>query len=220
MTRWLLPVAVLAVCGLIVSVVGLAHYAGKLGGDPRAALAQPKELEGLAIPEFSLVDQDGKPVTQAILDGRVTVLDFTFTHCPFACPMMNASMIELAGELDKTPVRFLSISVDPEHDTPGVLKKHADELGVDQARWRFLTGDKGAVARIAQGALMFPLQSDTSRTIDLPDGSKMQNIMHPTKFMLIGPDRKVLGIYDYNRDADMRDLALRARAALVAMGTG
>lgn len=215
MRRLLIPLSVVVAVGLVLSVIGLVATYARLRADPaaRAVLEQDQLLEGLAIPAFTLTDQNGQTRTESILDGQVTILDFVFTHCPFACPMMNASMIELTHTLEGTGVRFVSISVDPEHDTPARLKEHAERLAADESRWTFLTGDLDVVRNIIWNALQFELQPDETRTIELPDGSTMTNISHPTRFLLIGPDRKVLGIYNHDFQEEVNKLVRRARLA-------
>lgn len=186
---------------------------------PAAGALQPDPgLEGLAVPEFSLVDQDGRPVDHSIFDGRVTILDFSFTHCPFVCPGMTAAMLGLQSDLAGTRVRFASISVDPERDTPAVLRAHADKLGADTSRWTWMTGDIETVKRIASESLKFEIQEDPSRRIDLPDGSSMSNVMHPSRLFLIGPDRRLVAMYAFNDPDALAALRARATSAAAMLG--
>jgi protein SCO1/2 len=173
---------------------------------------EPETL-GLSVPEFSMTDQAGSTRTQSVLDGRVTVLDFIFTNCPFACPIMTGAMSDLTDRLNGENVQFLSISVDPEHDTPERLTEFARQHGADLSRWTFLTGDSATIHRIVRGSLQFLLQPDTSRTIQTADGRAMNNITHPTKLLLIGPDREVLGMYEPQSEDDLKRLEAKARAA-------
>lgn len=165
------------------------------------------------IPAFSLIDQDGRPQTEALLDGRVTIVDFIFTNCPFACPGMTMEMSGLAESLKGTPVRFASFTVDPQRDTPEQLKQFATEHGADTTRWTLLTGDFDTVKRIAQDTLKFAVSPDTSRPIELDDGTTMANVVHPTKLFLVGPDRRLIAMYEYTNPDDMLALKARAKAA-------
>lgn len=217
MQRLLIPVIVVAAVGLILSIVGLIVTVQR-GGGPGPVVIQPDpSVAGLRIPEFALTDQSGQPRTHEMLDGRVTILDFIFTNCPFACPMMTGAMVELSAGLEGTPVRQLSISVDPERDTPEKLRQYAANNDADPDRWTFLTGDAAEVERIVRDGLQFAIGPDESRPVVLPDGSTMSNIIHPTRLILVGPDRRVLGMYDPNRDEDMRALEAKARAAAKAL---
>jgi cytochrome oxidase Cu insertion factor (SCO1/SenC/PrrC family) len=211
--RWVLIGLIVAGVGLALSCAGLVTMFRRVY-EPTPRVAEPDpQYAGLAVPPFLLVDQDGRKVDEHLFDDRVTVLDFIFTNCPFACPMMTQAMQELALKLARTPVRFVSISVDPAHDTPQRLRGYGTERGIDFKEWTFLTGDEEAVRSIATGALKFALQPDPSRTVYLAEGGTMPNVLHPTQFILVGPDRRVLGIYHSSDPDDLRKLALDARAA-------
>ncbi len=171
-----------------------------------------------AIPAFTLTDQDGKERTEAILDARITVIDFIFTNCPYACPGMTAEMGAAAAALNGTPVRFVSFAVDPERDTPERLRGFAAEHGADLSRWTFLTGPFETTRKIANETLQFELRPDAARPIELPDGTTMNNVVHPTKLLLVGPDRRLIAMYEYSLAEDMLALAARARAAAAELG--
>lgn len=221
MKRLIVPLLVFATVGLILSVVGLVMVSRRMGesaGGVSRVLKPDAVVEGLSVPEFSLVDQDGAPRTHEMLDGRVTIVDFMFTHCPFACPIMTSAMVDLSGELAGTGVRFASFSVDPARDTPERLRQYGAENGADFSRWTFLTGDYATVDRIVRGSLQFALQQDPNTRIPLPGGGEMENIQHPTRLILVGPDRRVLGFYDPNRPDQMELLRARAKAAAGAVG--
>jgi protein SCO1/2 len=201
----------LAAGGLLISLIGLASTARP---EP---IPQDSRLVGLEIPPFQLTDQDGRKVDEHLFDGRITVLDFIFTHCPYACPMMTLAMQDAAKALERTNVHFVSVSVDPAHDTPERMREYADNAGADLKRWEFLTGDAATVRTIVFDALKFALEEDPTRKVTLPGGAQMPNITHPTKLIVIGPDRKVIGIYNSDDPDDraklLRDARGWARAA-------
>lgn len=211
--RWLLLVT-LAVF-LCSGAALLALRSGMRGtGDTSAdPLTPDARVSSLSVPDFTLVDQDGRTVNQDIFKGRVTVVDFFFTHCPFVCPVLTTVMKDVQRELQDTPVRLLSISVDPDHDTPEVLRAYAKDHGADESRWTFLTGERTTVSNIVQNGLQFALGEDPSRPIKLEDGTSMNNVVHPSWFALIGPDRRVLGVYLATVPEDVEALVKRARAA-------
>lgn len=217
MPRWFLPVLVVAVVGLVLSVVGLLTISSRQQAEQGQALKQDDITAGLLIPEFSLTDSTKTPRTQQMLEGEVTVLAFVFTNCPFACPMMGAAMSDLQTRLADTRVRFLSISVDPTRDTPERLAEYARAHGAKPERWSFLTGEIAQVNTILEKALGFKLQQDEANQITLNDGTTMANIVHPTKLLLIGPDRKVLAFFESAIPTDLDALARRARAAAAAL---
>ncbi len=148
----------------------------------------------LSIAEFELVNQDNTPIDTTIFDGELTLLDFMFTHCPLVCPQMTGNMVELQKRLADTRVRTITVSVDPERDTPERLREHAGNFA-DFDRWMFLTGDADAASRLAS-ALSMDLGRNEEFQIDLPGGGSMANIVHPVKFVLVGPDREVLALFD------------------------
>jgi protein SCO1/2 len=216
MRRLAIALFVFAGAGLVLSVIGLIRTMQRLNQPAAPTIAQPDPATfGLFVPEFTLIDQDGKPRTQAMFDGKVTILDLFFTHCPFICPMMTLAMQDLARDLTGTPVQFISISVDPANDTPERLKAYAAEKEIDLSHWTFLTGDMATIKSIARDSLGFAVGPDTdpTKTITLPSGQSMGNIIHPSKFILIGPDRKVLGFYESSSLEETQKLLLRARAA-------
>jgi protein SCO1 len=165
------------------------------------------------MPEFALTTQDGVSLGRDALLGRVTIVDFMFTHCPFICPKLTATMGMMARELQGTPVRFLSISVDPEHDTPARLKEYATQREIDTMRWTLATGDRATVKKIVSESLMFNLEDEPQTPVHLPDGGTMSNISHPGHFVLVGPAGEVLGIYHVDQPDRVEELIKRARAA-------
>lgn len=145
----------------------------------------------LAVPEFALQDQDGQPFALASMRGKVWVAGFIFTSCPSTCPKISRAMLELQQRYARNgvDVHLVSFTVDPENDTPEVLRRYAENLGVDQASWRFVTGPRAAVeALVVEG---FKTAMDK-----LPAGKlEMYDIAHSEKLALIDADGNVRGFY-------------------------
>lgn len=94
-------------------------------------------------PKFELVNQDNIKISNETYKGKVYVLEFFFSTCPSICPKMNQSMLQIEKTFFGNPnFGIVSITIDPEHDTPAVLKEHRELLGVKSSNWNFLTGDK------------------------------------------------------------------------------
>lgn len=167
----------------------------------------------MRIPEFSLVDQDGAPRAREAFKGRWTILAFTFTNCSTACPIINSHLIRAQHVLAGTPIRTVSISVDPAHDTPAALRAHAEKLGIDTSRWTFLTGDVSTIEKIIAG-LRFGLDRDARNPIALPGGGTMPDILHPTKLLLIGPDVTVAAMESGLEWSSVERLIARAKQML------
>jgi protein SCO1/2 len=97
-------------------------------------------------PKFELTNQDNVKISNETYKGKVYVLEFFFTTCPSICPKMNLSMLEIEKTFFGNPnFGIVSITIDPGHDTPQVLKDHAKLLGVKSSNWNFLTGDKAVI---------------------------------------------------------------------------
>jgi len=129
-----------------------------LGPDGELRLSDvPKRLEpGETVPDFAMTDQDGKVFRLSDLRGQVVVLTFIYTRCPLPdfCPLMDRTFAELAGKLagqaaQSSKVRLLSVSFDPEHDTPEVLRRHAGVQGAKPPLWTFAVASHEELAKIA-----------------------------------------------------------------------
>jgi len=105
-------------------------------------------------PAFSLTDRDGRAFGLADLRGSVVVVDFIFASCTDRCPVQTEKLAQLRGPLGShfgPDVRFVSISVDPEHDTPQALARYAGLHHALTPNWAFLTGPQDEIRRVAQG---------------------------------------------------------------------
>lgn len=101
-------------------------------------------------PKFELTNQNNVTITNDTFKGKVFVIEFFFTSCPSICPKMNQSMLAIEKQFFGNPnFGIVSISIDPETDTPKVLKKHATALGVTSSNWHFLTGNKEYIFNLA-----------------------------------------------------------------------
>ncbi|PHK26842.1 photosynthetic protein synthase II [Nostoc linckia z16] len=103
------------------------------------------------VPAFSLTDQDNKTITDKDYLGKVYVVEFFFSTCPTICPRMNQNMLKLQKEFyGKPDFGIASITINPENDTPQVLKEHAAQLGVKHYNWHMLTGNKEYIMNLAK----------------------------------------------------------------------
>lgn len=119
-----------------------------------------------AVPDFSLTDQDGNTVSKEDLRGKIWIADFIFTRCKGPCPLMTARMLEMQRALVKTPdVKLVSISVDPEFDTPDVLKAYAGANHAEPGRWKFLTGDGAVIKKVVAEGFMQHLDEENGEPV-------------------------------------------------------
>lgn len=109
------------------------------------------------VPEFSLTGASGDTVTRKNLMGSVWVADLIYTRCTDTCPIQTATLVQILKKFRTAKdFRLLSVSIDPEHDKPAVLKRYADSHGADLGRWHFLTGDMKAVEKLVTKGLHLP----------------------------------------------------------------
>ena len=168
--------------------------------------------EGDEVPDAALIDQDDRRRSLAEWRGTITLFTFTYTRCPLPdfCPLMDQNFATLQRALAEDPqlrgsVRLVSISVDPEHDTPAVLAAHAKKRRADAAVWTFLTGDRTTIERTA-GRFGVGI-------VRAPDGT--MDITHNLRTALVGRDGRVRKVYtgnDWTPGAVLADLRAAARA--------
>ena len=152
-----------------------------------AALRQRTVSSYGTVPAFQLVNQNGQPFGSAQLAGKIWIADFIYTTCPGPCPMISSRMSELQKPLEKSDVRLVSFSVDPEKDTPQVLRGYAEKLQADPARWDFLTGPKSAIYKLSHDGFKLAVS----------DGRDEQGVpVHSTRMVLVDRRGQIRGYYD------------------------
>lgn len=174
---------------------------------PSDELSEPEI--GASVPDVSLVNQDGKRISLQQYRGRTLVLTFIYTRCPLPdyCTLMSSNFAEIKRELNKSPevsAQLLSITLDPAHDTPKVLRSygaaHTENYGNEKfAQWEFATGTPEEIQRAAN---FFGLSYK-------PEGDE---IVHSLRTAVIAPDGKLYKMYRGNEwkpaeiVRDLRDL--------------
>jgi len=147
------------------------------------------------IPVFSLVDQGGEPFGSADLEGRVYAANFFFTSCASICPPMMRAVATLQDRyrdegIDE--IRLVSITVDPETDTPERLADYADRFDADPARWTLLTGNFEEIRRVAVEGF----RTAMGDRVEVADG--FFDIAHAGKLVLVDGQGRIRGYYDYD----------------------
>lgn len=144
------------------------------------------------IPDFSFIDQDNDTVTQQTVENKIYIVDFFFTSCPTICPTMKKQMLKIYKEIQgDNETMILSHSIDPVHDTPEVLKKYAEELGITGKQWLFLTGSKEKIYEIGQGSYLVSAKEDEN---------EVGGYIHSGAFVLIDKHKRIRGMYDGTTD--------------------
>ena len=190
---------------LVMAVIFGAYFASKL----RAA-RQPMPVLS-TVSDFALTNQSGRVVTLSDLRDKVWVADIIFTRCPGPCAKMTKQMSELQAALpaDET-IQLVSLTADPEFDTPDVLKKYGERFGASSSRWQFLTGRKLDVYRLATKGLLLAVDEIKADERTSPDDL----FMHSTLFVIVDKQGRVRGSFD-GTEASSRPKLLAAIKALL-----
>lgn len=169
---------------------------------PAAPATLPKYW---SVPDFALTERSGQTVKLADFAGKVWVADFFYTTCPGPCPMLSSRLSDVQKELGAEPnLRFVSISTDPEKDTPEVLKLYAEKFRAT-GRWLFLTGEKAGIYSLARDGFKLPIAEP-----ETPGGQ----IIHSTRLILVDQTGTVRGFYEATGESGVRDLIRDIRKLL------
>ena len=145
------------------------------------------------LPDFQLTNQMGAPVSLASYQGQIWLADIIFTRCPGPCPLMTQTMAGLAKTLTEKPkVRFVTLTTDPNHDTPEILRQYAANLSADTNRWDFLTGDPATIGKlVTEGMKLAAAEKnpgDRESALDL--------FIHSKSFVLIDQQGRMRAAFD------------------------
>jgi len=205
-----LPVALLwAILLLVIGGIVAAYLGSRFSASARAS-----RLPVLGtLPDFSLTERSGSVVTRADLLGKVSVVDFIFTSCATQCPQVTAQMRKIQGfALPRWKnVQLVSLTVDPERDTPQELANYARGFSADPTRWLFLTGPRDRLDDLTRNgfkvASASPVPVDTS-----PDA-----ILHSVSLVLVDGVGRIRGYYQ----SDDPEKMVKLRGDLAALaGSG
>jgi len=184
------------------AVLGMLLFLALSNASKRNAESAHEQTFLFDLPAFSLLDQDAKPVTDAQLRGKPFVASFVFTHCAGPCPMMFSKMQQMQKTVTNPAIKLVTFTVDPDRDTPEVLKAKAKDLDADESRWIFLTGTRDSVEKLLRGMLQ------AKPNVEAGDDP----LMHDTKFYLFDADGHCRGTYFSKDDEQLAKLAKDAEA--------
>lgn len=149
------------------------------------------------IPPFSLVNQEGKTITDKDLEGKIFVANFFFVTCPTICPKMNDNLKGVTVKFRQdTGVKFLSFTVDPESDSVEVLNAYAKERSADANQWWFLTGNKESIYTLAREGFL----------VNAAEGKTAEDFFHSQDLILIDKEKRIRGLYDGLDAAEVKRL--------------
>jgi len=168
-----------------------------------------KKVEPISyLKPFSFMDQDGQPVTEKDVAGKVFVAEYFFTTCKGICPKMNNNMRLVYNELkDQDGFLILSHTCDPDNDSVAQLKKYSDSLGVDTKKWIFLTGRKDSLYNMARFSYTIDDPANNLKSID-------DDFLHTQFWALVDKNGDVRKIYDGLKESEVRQLISDAKKLL------
>lgn len=150
------------------------------------------------IADFSLINQNGKTVTQDTYNNKIYIADFFFTTCQTICPIMTDHMVILQNQLKLDPdVMLLSHTVTPEIDSVAKLKKYALNKGVLDSKWNLVTGDKKEIYQLARKSYL--------AVKSYGDGGEY-DMIHTENFILVDQKKRIRGYYDGTLEEDIESL--------------
>ena len=161
--------------------IGLSLAFGLLGLGYLVSLTEMTRAHKTALPvlgqiaDFTLTNQDGKITTLADLTNHVWVADIIFTRCAGPCPIMTGHMKSVQDALPQTSdAKLVTLTTDPDYDSPAVMKIYGDRFGADFNRWTFLTGTKSEIANLASGSLKL-----SAVPVKPEDQKRFRRFVHP-----------------------------------------
>lgn len=183
--------------------LGVALLLGFLALAYLLSLAEFKQQQRQSLPVigaiagFTLTNQDGKVTTLADLTNRVWVADIIFTRCAGPCPVITGRMKSLEDALPKTSAaKLVTLTTDPDFDTPAMMKRYGERFGADFNRWMFLTGTKVEIAALGAGSLKLSAVpkpvADQTNAVDL--------FIHTTIFVIVDKHAQLRGSFETTGD--------------------
>lgn len=191
-----LMVTIIAVIGLGLSFWTFTRVSPEIGVKKH----EPLRVYG-TVPEFTLTERSGVPVSDRDLNQGIWIADFIFTRCGGTCPIMSKSMSTLQRSLSSIPqiyppVRLVSFTVDPEWDTQERLQDYARRFDADEGGWLFLRGEYERIQELARDGFMVGVQQGHD--------DPLEPIIHSQSLILVDPSGQIRGYYDGTEPADIR----------------
>ena len=176
--------------GLFILILFMTFVVSKI--EPRNAKRPALPVLG-QVTDFALTNQNGQSVTLANLRGHIWIADIIFTRCAGPCPIITGHMKSLEDALPKTSdAKLVTLTTDPDFDTPAMMKRYGERFGADFSRWTFLTGAKSEIAALGAGslklsALPVPVAEQTN-AVDL--------FIHTTIFVIVDKHAQLRGSFE------------------------
>jgi cytochrome oxidase Cu insertion factor (SCO1/SenC/PrrC family) len=173
-------------------VIGCQRPADRLRESPAASMPAPAPGEmkpGETCLPFTLTAQDGEPFDSKSLAGKVWLASVFFANCPGPCFRENQAVADILRAIDDPDFMAVSVTCDPDNDTPDALRRYADRFAADPARWKFLTGDFAVIKKLANESFLLPAEVGvhSERGVVFDRQGRLRGSYH-----LLQPDRVAL----------------------------
>jgi protein SCO1 len=139
------------------------------------------------VPDFTLTDQNDKPISLSDLKGKIWLADLIFTRCEGICPVMSSNFEKLQSKVG-ADIKLVSFSVDPEYDSTAVLREYAERFSADQSKWTFVTGHRPTMFSLAKNGFLLGVDSTGLSPSEL--------VTHSEKFVLIDQQGRMRAYYN------------------------
>ncbi len=193
------PITVLLHLPLLLLPSGCGE--GERTGGVLAQPADSKESFGIVAP-FRMTERSGRTISNADLNGHACAFAFVYTQCTGPCPSVTATMQKLSGMLKNPAIRLVSVSVDPDNDTPEALREYAQAFSADAERWWFLTGEVQSTDAWIRSSFLSPVERDA--------GAKPgERVSHRTQIVTVDKEGHVRGFYAGETSDDLERIAAR-----------
>lgn len=152
------------------------------------------------IRDFKALNQQSDSIKFPADSNQITVFNFFYTRCPSSCTAMNKEMEKVAKQYaNNRLMRFITISVDPEYDTPEILSQYSRQFTLVNKKWEFINADKDLVFSMAREDFLVDAIADTSQKF---------NIIHSPMLILVDPQKRIRGYYDSSRGNEQTALLI------------
>lgn len=179
----------------LAAAVGAAAFVSRAHVRPQPPAPAAADDLDIHLPDFSFTERSGRPVSKADLLGKVWVASFVFTCCTSQCPQVSGTMAQLNSELAGEPdFRLVSFTVDPDRDTPEVLKGYADRYGAAGERWLFLTGKQGPLYDFIQKGFLLGVRQNEGK-----ERTPGNEVTHSSRLAVVDRRGHVRGYYEGRR---------------------
>lgn len=200
----LILIAILLVPSLLYLLMstGTNNFKPLLIYGPKEAL--PPNEDGVVdtlyhrIPSFEFTNQNAETFNSSQLDGNIYVANFFFATCPTICPKMSTNMLQVQDRFkDRDDLKLISFTVNPEHDTPEVLKEYSKKVHANDKKWNFLTASKDSIYDVAFNGFFVSAQKDSIA----PGG-----FLHSSNLILVDWNGRIRGYFDGTSVSETNDL--------------